>query len=382
MNCIVCGKEISDGLGVCGDCLGSAEKERDERGHYRVALAVAHQGETPREMPAKQTESAQGERSIESSHIAIPDARSLNLGHSDAITGLSTFEEFLTHGGEREPLESSVADELRTFVRVEGVNFKRLTGHQHDSLLRFADRVEQEIAEWRNDRRIDRAQLAACEAERNSRVDSDTSAKLRAGMARLPRLEAEIAELKTENERLARREAEKTWRCFHCDETFTDAAEAQEHFGTRRFADTAACQLTAEQVKELRALEATNEQLRCENDDLDNTARLYHEQCAEIDRLTAGHGLFMEFDYRNGEKLVLEEKLKAAEAASLRLREALKGTVAVLKEYVEWFGAVHGQDCPADDTCDCIGGALNKRVNEAIMKAEGLAAVLAIGEKL
>lgn len=299
MKCVVCGKEISDGLGVCGDCLGSAEKERDERGHYRVALAVAHQGETPREMPAKQTESAQGERSIESSHIAIPDARSLNLGHSDAITGLSTFEEFLTHGGEREPLESSVADELRTFVRVEGVNFKRLTGHQHDSLLRFADRVEQEIAEWRNDRRIDRAQLAACEAERNSRVDSDTSAKLRAGMARLPGLEAENAALRAKvlglDQRLGAQMAE------------TDAAK--------------------------------------------------REVC---DALIAK---------------------RVADAASLRLREALKGTVAVLKEYVEWFGAVHGQDCPADDTCDCIGGALNKRVNEAIMKAEGLAAVLAIGEK-
>jgi hypothetical protein len=40
MKCLVCGKEISEGLGVCGDCLGSAETERDERGHYRLAARV------------------------------------------------------------------------------------------------------------------------------------------------------------------------------------------------------------------------------------------------------------------------------------------------------------------------------------------------------
>jgi hypothetical protein len=40
---------------------------------------------------------------------------------------------------------------------------------------------------------------------------------------------------------------------------------------------------------------------------------------------------------------------------------------SVLAEYVEWFGAVHGENCPADDTCSCIGGGLNARVN-AVLK--------------
>jgi hypothetical protein len=34
--CVVCGKDLSDGLHVCGDCLGSAETERDEHGHHRA----------------------------------------------------------------------------------------------------------------------------------------------------------------------------------------------------------------------------------------------------------------------------------------------------------------------------------------------------------
>jgi len=41
MTCIVCGKEISDRLYVCGDCLGSAEYERDAHGYHRVQGVVA-----------------------------------------------------------------------------------------------------------------------------------------------------------------------------------------------------------------------------------------------------------------------------------------------------------------------------------------------------
>ena len=40
------------------------------------------------------------------------------------------------------------------------------------------------------------------------------------------------------------------WRCFHCDETFADAAEAALHFGPRIYSDPA-CSVDAEHLREL-----------------------------------------------------------------------------------------------------------------------------------
>ena len=40
------------------------------------------------------------------------------------------------------------------------------------------------------------------------------------------------------------------WRCFHCDETFADAAEAALHFGPRIYSDPA-CRVDAEHLREL-----------------------------------------------------------------------------------------------------------------------------------
>lgn len=42
------------------------------------------------------------------------------------------------------------------------------------------------------------------------------------------------------------------WICFHCDEVFTDRAEAAKHFGTSTF-DPAVCVIDAGEVSELRA---------------------------------------------------------------------------------------------------------------------------------
>lgn len=63
-------------------------------------------------------------------------------------------------------------------------------------------------------------------------------------------------------------------------------------------------------------------------------------------------------------------KMLEAEAELDQLRAERDELLAVLKEYVEWFGAVHGQECPGDDTCACIGGALNERVNAAIRRGD------------
>lgn len=40
------------------------------------------------------------------------------------------------------------------------------------------------------------------------------------------------------------------WRCFHCDEEFTDAAAAREHFGATELADPI-CGVTAERYREV-----------------------------------------------------------------------------------------------------------------------------------
>jgi uncharacterized protein YuzE len=39
-----------------------------------------------------------------------------------------------------------------------------------------------------------------------------------------------------------------------------------------------------------------------------------------------------------------------------------------LREYVNWFGAAHVEDCPEDDTCDCACKPLNDAVNSVFRK--------------
>lgn len=34
-----------------------------------------------------------------------------------------------------------------------------------------------------------------------------------------------------------------------------------------------------------------------------------------------------------------------------------------LHDYAEWHGGAHAEDCPGDDTCDCIGRPLNDAIN-------------------
>lgn len=59
--------------------------------------------------------------------------------------------------------------------------------------------------------------------------------------------------------------------------------------------------------------------------------------------------------------------------ANADLISAAPDLLAALRAYVDWFGAAHHGDCPADDTCDCRCKPLNDAVNAAILKAEGAA---------
>lgn len=66
--------------------------------------------------------------------------------------------------------------------------------------------------------------------------------------------------------------------------------------------------------------------------------------------------------------------LKAAVAAKDRrikeLESALKVGHIALDEMCEWHGSTHEDDCPQDDTCNCIHKGFNDRVNKAFIEGE------------
>jgi hypothetical protein len=104
------------------------------------------------------------------------------------------------------------------------------------------------------------------------------------------------------------------WRCFHCDEVFTDAAEAKEHFGADEW-KVPACRLAVDDVQRLRALETQNATLRREVEAAENDARLWYESEADRVRRIGHCQWWQEMDSREGEKLVLQERLAELEAA-------------------------------------------------------------------
>ncbi len=55
--------------------------------------------------------------------------------------------------------------------------------------------------------------------------------------------------------------------------------------------------------------------------------------------------------------------------ANARLIAAAPELLDALEDFVTWHGGAHSEECPGDDTCDCVGGAVNAKVNAAIRKA-------------
>jgi hypothetical protein len=100
-----------------------------------------------------------------------------------------------------------------------------------------------------------------------------------------------------------------TWRCFHCDEVFTDAVEAREHFGADETKD-AACRLGVSYVKRLRELEADHDMWRRRALHAEEIAEGLEQSHADTMRLTNGHSVFMTLDYLEGEKIVLQERIR------------------------------------------------------------------------
>ena len=70
----------------------------------------------------------------------------------------------------------------------------------------------------------------------------------------------------------------------------------------------------------------------------------------------------------DGLRPAVEERV----AADARLIAAAPDLLTALKEFIDWHGPAHDNDCPEDDTCDCAGAPINARVNAAIRNAEGV----------
>ena len=83
---------------------------------------------------------------------------------------------------------------------------------------------------------------------------------------------AGMMDARTEDAQDATATSPKNWRCFHCDEVFTDRGSAVEHFGTS-CTDNAACQISAKEIREM------EKQLsRYRNEDTDLHRHLAHLQ--------------------------------------------------------------------------------------------------------
>lgn len=78
----------------------------------------------------------------------------------------------------------------------------------------------------------------------------------------------------------------REWRCFHCDEVFTDAALAEEHFGVS-MCDDPACQID---MTDVRAMENQLRQYRNEDTYLHR----------EVHRLQAEHAVALRREEEKG----------------------------------------------------------------------------------
>jgi hypothetical protein len=101
------------------------------------------------------------------------------------------------------------------------------------------------------------------------------------------------------------------WRCFHCDEVFTDKTEAREHFG-EYLDDSPACLIKGEDgglLKRVRELEAEVLNAYNQRNAYENDARLWHESEADRVRRIGHVQWWQELDSREGEKLALLERV-------------------------------------------------------------------------
>lgn len=104
--------------------------------------------------------------------------------------------------------------------------------------------------------------LDDCKAELAKQAEAieQLRSPLQQEYARVMRLAAESETRAIRAGELAQQNAKQAerveWRCFHCDEVFTDRTEAEVHFGPNEHAPTA-CRITPAEVAEYREAEAS-----------------------------------------------------------------------------------------------------------------------------
>ena len=117
--------------------------------------------------------------------------------------------------------------------------------------------------------------------------------------------DADLAQLTRERD-----EARASWRCFHCDEVFTDRSEAELHFGETQYAEPY-CQVV--DPKELREMARELDEYRREDTDL-------HKQLRSME---ANHVTALRREEEKGYAKGIQD-MRAELAADLALhREAL-----------------------------------------------------------
>lgn len=109
----------------------------------------------------------------------------------------------------------------------------------------------------------------------------------------------------------------RTWRCFHCDEVYTNEAAAREHFGDDGERDTAACKLNrgeGELVARLREVnrEATHLRSALEQAEYDSGAAVRAQIGYEFPGCATLRDVFNKMDSLEGRALAAEERLAAS----------------------------------------------------------------------
>ncbi len=149
----------------------------------------------------------------------------------------------------------------------------------------------------------------------------------------------------------------KEWRCFWCDETFTDEAEAREHFGTQE-GEICACKLTKDE-KGLVGL------LRDAWKRLDEFYREDNASCREFHALGAKHST----ELREAEQTGYDKGLADGRALSSPITEPAK--VGALTEE-EWYELVFdalpfaGNSYVYDQAADAVAKAIISRLQAQV----------------